>query len=160
ITITPEDDALVHRAVTALRDVIKREFPAVNVDTSVTDLARVRRIAGTVNRKHADAPRLCNLTVHDDHTEPATRPAPEALASLAPATASDAIASGPRPIGTRELDPDQLEEIASAIAPYRKPGNLHNGWRAIAGWAAHTQLSWNTAERLLEAVCVSDQDMK
>lgn len=160
LTITPEDDALVHRAITALREILRQEFPTVKVDTGVADLVRVRRISGTVNRKYPDAPRLCDLTVHDDQTEPVTRDALQALADMAPATAGDAVASGPRPIGTRELEPAEVEAIAAAVAPYREPGNLHDSYRAIAGWCAHTLLSLATAERILEAVCATDTDLK
>lgn len=153
---TPETNKLIAAIMDAMAAILAAEFPGVTLDTSGKDAGRLRRLAGSMNRKHDDPAewRICQLDMNDD-AEPVSIEALEALA-----------AEAPRPVtgsrSTRRTDlvltDEELDALVMAAAPGWKDGHRHNAGLAVAGLLAHMGVDFDQAFEIASRLWVNDHN--
>lgn len=119
----PENQSMLVRAIRAVAEMVVAEFPGVNVDTSVSDAVRVRRISGTVNRRAEHPQRLCDLAVNED-VEAVTLDALTGLAAQ--------VTEGTSGVSSRTGEIILIDAEKDAVVEALKPA-WRDGYRHAAG---------------------------
>ncbi|MGI8482752.1 MAG: DNA primase family protein, partial [Thermomicrobiales bacterium] len=154
---TPANRQLIARVVRVVRAMVDGEFPGIAFDTGAgTDVVRVRRISGTVNRRNpsptATHPwRLCQLVVESD-TEPVTV---DMLMDLAAQAPQEAPSSSAR-TGEITLTNEERDALVRALAPAWRDGQRHNAGVAASGFLYHLGASLPQAKTIITRLAKDD----
>jgi hypothetical protein len=68
------------------------------------------------------------------------------------------VAVKPKDKEERELTDEQIQEIVKALEPVYKPGHRHNIIMYLTGWLYSEGVSYESAEKLVKAICERYQD--
>ncbi|MGI8406418.1 MAG: hypothetical protein ACR2OE_16935 [Thermomicrobiales bacterium] len=154
---TPANRQLIARVVRVVKRMVDGEFPAITFDTGAgSDVVRVRRISGTVNRRNpspnaAHPWRLCQLVVESD-----TEPIPvDMLMDLAAQAPQEAPSSSAR-TGEITITNEERDALVRALAPAWRDGQRHNAGVAASGFLWHLGASLPQAKTIITRLAKDD----